>query len=64
MLFQSVVTAYASVELGAARVANCDDVAGGVPVFALGQCRDGYAVDLSWDCWYVGCIYRHSFVQS
>jgi hypothetical protein len=46
VLFQSVVTAYTSVELRAARVANCDDIACGVPVFALGQCRDGYAIDL------------------
>lgn len=50
VMFKSVVAAYTGVEFEAARVANCDDIACGVPVFALGQWRDGYAMNLNWGC--------------
>ena len=49
MLFESVVAAYTGVKFLTARVSDCDDVACGVPVFALSQCRDGYAMHLNWD---------------
>lgn len=50
MLFESVVATYTGVKFVAARVSDCDDVACGVPVFALSQRRDRYAMDLNWDC--------------
>jgi len=46
MLLESVVAAYTRVELEAARVADCDDVARRVPVCALGLTCYGYAMDL------------------
>jgi hypothetical protein len=47
MFLKSVVAAYTCVELEAARVADRDDVAGRVPVCALGQRCDRYAIDLT-----------------
>ena len=47
VLLESVVAAYTGVEFEAARVANRDDVARRVPVFALSQWRDGHAMDSS-----------------
>lgn len=45
MVFQSIVATDASVEFSAAGVTDGDDVERGVPVFALGERREGEAVD-------------------